>query len=398
MSSLEDYLAVALLTPLFDPTRHTSPTDPTVIWGIPVNLVGLSGVGKSARIKAIGRSVGLNVHTVYAGTKQPEDFSGAFVPTPNGIVIECVLPAARRCIEAGGGLIFLDEISCTRPATQASLLSFVNDRQVGDHLIPPRTRILMAMNPPEYAAGGHSIEPPLANRMAWKTYDNPSRDAWCSWLQGNATRLTPLDHGEQLVAQNWSTYWPEIVGLLTGFMQSVPEEVLHNQPKPEDEKSSAAWPSHRMWHWAACAVTAVRCINSDPSLELELVSSLVGEAASVQWAEWIAKADLPKPIDMLTKGWDPDPLRLDKTIAALTSMTQFVKSRADREEAMRLAEPAWRLLLKTIKAGKPDLVVNCAQTLIRSKLGRRDTTPNLTQAAESVIHDLAVGEFSSLAD
>ena len=88
-TSLEQLIAVCLMTP-----RH-EPTDPTCIWGLPLNIVGLSGGGKSERVAAACRAIGLPLQTVFPASKQPEDFGGAPFATPDGIVIECILPQAE---------------------------------------------------------------------------------------------------------------------------------------------------------------------------------------------------------------------------------------------------------------------------------------------------------------
>ncbi len=399
MSTLEQFLSVALLTPIFDPMSHTSPADPTVIWGVPVNLVGLSGIAKTARIKQIARAAGIPAHSVYAPTKQPEDFTGAYVPTPDGLVIECVLPAARKCIDRGFGCIHLSELSSARAAVQAALLSVVSERQIGDHLLPPRTRFLVDMNPPEYAAGGYALEAPMANRLAHYAYATPPNKSFANYLTGQAEQVIPIDKGESLIINNWNKHWPHVVGAMVGFLKGSKQDFIVNQPLPDDPNSGGSWPSLRTWHYTLCAIAASRCLGVNQAIELEFAQSLVGGGAATAWAEWMVKADLPDPYDMLTKGWAPDRKRLDRTVASLTSMTEYLKGMAptNRKDAVDLAEAAWGILGAALKANMGDLVVNPAQTLIISKLGLVETTTQTYDAAEGVIFDLTEKGYSQFA-
>lgn len=397
MSTLEQFLSVALLTPIFDPTRHMSPADPTVIWGVPVNLIGLSGIAKTSRIKAVGRSVGIPTHSVFVPTKQPEDFTGAYVPTPDGLVIECVLPAARKVIDHGFGCIHLSELSCGRPAVQAALLSVVNERQVGDTLLPPRTRFLIDMNPTEYAAGGYALEAAMANRLAHKAYDVPSKALFKKFLLGQVDKLDSLQNGESRVVKHWSTHWAMQIGMMSTFLDSCQDDVVMNQPLPDDPHSGGAWPSWRTWHYALCASAAARCLGLQ-EVEDEFVESLVGSGPATVWAEHKAKADLPNPRSMLTKGWKPDKKRLDRTIAALVAMAEYLRNYAteDRQDAVQLSANAWSILKDTMDAKLGDIVVGPAQVLVRARLGRAETNATTAAAAERVIYELTQAGFTGM--
>lgn len=388
MSTLEEFLSAALLVPLGDEPDLHPLQDPTTIWGVPMNLIGLSGIGKSSRLKAIGKAVGLPVHVVFAPTKMQEDFAGVYVQTPNGVIVDCVLPAAKKCIDQGGGLIVLDEISCATNSTQKPLLSFVNDRRVGDYVLPGRTRILTAMNPTEYATGGNPISGALANRMGHRKMPPPNNSDWGRWITGMKPNVIPVEQGEAIVCREWGNHWPIVAGLASGFAERVSSTTLHNQPKPDDPASEGAWPSPRMWYWAMRSIAAVRCLGMSKELEQEFVEALVGEGCAVEWMEWVAEADLPHPMEMLTKGWSPNKQRLDINIAALSAMTNYVRARPTREEQVRLATPAWHLLKKTMEANLSDQVVNQAQLLLRSQLARHNTNTECQAISEQVIYDL----------
>ncbi len=399
--SIEDLLTVAMLTPLGDPRNQAT------IWGVPMNLIGLSGIGKSDRIRSIGRAVGLNIYPVYCTTKQPEDFTGVPVPLGDGtIALECILPAARACINQGRGGIFLDEISDARPTVQAALHSFINDRQVGDHVLPPKTRILLAMNPVDHATAGYGLSAAMANRMGHVEYKAPSSYEWGEWLFGRtAPPLQNVGNGEQVVTDNWFDHWPIIQGLGYAFMQkkgdrstdkegNPVEGILHRQPPAGSEEAGGPWPSHRTWAWLLHAITAVRCLKAPKSLELAFAKALVGTGAAKEWTQYVAKADLPDPAKMVKQGWQPTN-RIDKNHAALGSLVSYVVHRSTREEQVRAAIAAWKILNGCVQAGIADITLRPAQDLVDNKLAHEGRVPaDLKQAAEETIYQLSMKGFT----
>src|SRR5512147_358544 len=93
---------------MFTPHHEDDPADPSCRWGQPSILWGGSGIGKSARIKQLARRAGLECRVVMPAQRLPEDFAGVLTPNPSsptGVSIECLLPAVRSLIAAGGGVL-----------------------------------------------------------------------------------------------------------------------------------------------------------------------------------------------------------------------------------------------------------------------------------------------------
>jgi hypothetical protein len=400
VASIERFLSVALLTPLVNPEIGQHPRDPIVRWGVNTNLVGLSGVGKSDVVGSTCRRIGIDMFPVFAATKQPEDFSGAIVPTPQGIVIECILPAARAAINNGGGCIFVDEISDARPATLAAMHSFLNDRRAGDHPLPPRTRFITAMNPAEYATAGHGLSPAMANRTAHVKFPPPTRTKWCNWAEGNLDRLISIGAGENKVIENWNTHMSTSVSLVTKFMEKVEDEMLHNQPKPDDPHSEGAWNSPRTWWWFVCARNTVACLGESRGLELEMAEALLGPGPKDAWAEHLEEAALTSPLDMVAGKWNPNKLRLDITDMSLRAMVGYLRdvAKEDRAQAIGLAVGAWQQIEKTVDVGLADLVVKPANVLLRAKLGRKKTNDQVAEIAERIIDRLTADGYSKFSE
>ena len=131
------------MTPLVSPGQH--PSDLTVRWGLPTNIIGLSGTAKTQRVGAIARSLGLPLQTVFPSHHLPEDFGGINFVTPDGLASGCGLAPAKKLMNAGRGVFFIDELSTARPSVLASCFGVLDSRTFGDVLFPNMVRSLTAI-------------------------------------------------------------------------------------------------------------------------------------------------------------------------------------------------------------------------------------------------------------
>ena len=137
---------------------------------VPVLLWGTPGTGKSALIATLGRLDGAHTATVIGSRREPADLAGLPVVQEDGSVVLAPPRWARELVEAGGGYLFLDELSRAAPAVQAAMLRVAMEKVVGDLPLPAATRIVAAANPADVAAGGWELEPPTANRFLHLTH------------------------------------------------------------------------------------------------------------------------------------------------------------------------------------------------------------------------------------
>lgn len=197
---MEGIMSIAMLTPMGDPN------DADCKWGAPILLEGPPGIGKSGMINQAAASVGLPLETVYLGQRQPEDLSGAPIPDGDGDAnIVCILPAVRRLMLQKKGVLFLDELSCARPATQGAGLSTVQERAVGDTQLPGSIRVFAAANPPEQSAGGWRLAPPMENRLVHFKVECPTPRDWGIYmLRGKTVQIKNLTVGESRIREKLS--------------------------------------------------------------------------------------------------------------------------------------------------------------------------------------------------
>lgn len=394
--TLEQLILSALMTPQVDPYDPDGPASPYCRWGLPMNLVGLSGIGKSQRVASAIRAVNLPFQKVFPSHKQPEDFGGVPMQTVDGMVMECILPQARALLNAGQGVLFIDELSTARPSVQAVCLGVTDERRIGDHQLPNKVRVLASMNPPDYAAGGFSLEAALANRLVHIKTPAPSVDNWGNWLLGRPdTSIPTFVEAEKTVKDNWHKEWAKTRALVLGFVRAQGDKVLHAQPDPDSEASGGPWPSPRTWYFATCAITTVRALKMPKELENELLFGCVGTNIEEEWMEWCAKADLPDPEEMLRKGWIADPKRLDITAAALTAMSSWLCALPDVQERHKLAAPAWDIVGDTFDAGLKDLVLPIAHDLALAQLNHNNPYAPAAKAAANAMKKL--GTFARYA-
>src|SRR5436853_7334790 len=126
-------LTIALSVPM-----SLSPEDPDCIMGLPHIWWGPPGIGKSAQAKQASSACILPMEVFYPATRQPEDFSEtAFPDGQGGIKFECTFGPLRKALGwKDGGVVFIDEVSCARPAVQGALLSLILERRIGSITLP----------------------------------------------------------------------------------------------------------------------------------------------------------------------------------------------------------------------------------------------------------------------
>jgi len=368
MDLFEKVITVSMSTPLG--IGPTAPFNPVAPWGINVNAIGGSGVGKSGRIRAIGKSLGMNVYPIFSATKTPEHIGGFPVMTPAGFSLECALPQVRAAMDDGNAIIFLDEISSAPPAVQAALLSFVNERTIGEYVLPPKVRILLAMNPADIAANGRDLEVPMANRVLHFNYTPPPKKQWVDLMAGIYSPETgTIKDNDELVRKHWREHFGTVLEIVDTFLDAsggsikerdedgkeVTRSKFYDQPNADDPRASKAWPSHRTWHWALNSIVAARCLGMDISVQQAMVEGLIGAGIASEWAAYVKKANLPHPHDVLTNGWTV-PKQLDVVRIVAMSCATYTAQEEDPALKAQYAAKCLRLFQSICDAQYNDLI------------------------------------------
>src|SRR5262249_12338554 len=195
---------------------------------------------------------------------------------------------AERLASAGTGVLFLDETSTAPPAVQAALLRVVLERTVGDLVLPGGVAVVAAANPPEQAADGWDISPPLANRFCHLEWDLQAREWADGILAGFAQPAVPALPADRMRAE--TTAARANVGAFVAVGPHLP------RAHPGDGAGAGrAWPSPRSWDMAARLLAATVVCGSTGQVAALLVAGVVGTGAAAEFLAWREDLDLPDP-------------------------------------------------------------------------------------------------------
>lgn len=326
----------------------------SVAAGVPVLLWGSPGTGKTSVVRALGESFGWPVEVVVGSIREPTDFAGLPVVVDGNVRLAAPV-WARRLADAGEGLLFLDELTTAPPAVQAAMLRIVLERVVGDLELPPGVRVVAAANPPEQAADGWDLAPPLANRLVHLDWPVDAK-AVANGLAVGFPKPEPFDFSEPDPARLVSAR-----AAVAAFLKVRPALVL--QVPTVAAKAGKGWPSPRSWETIAVLLATCDTIGANEDVRAALVTGAVGEGPGIEFLSWLMHADLPDPEAVLA---DPDsfelPERSDRAFAALTAVASVAITRGDAESWTA----AWRVLAKATKTA-PDVATLVAQSLAAAR-------------------------------
>lgn len=289
---------------------------PPLIWGKP-------GIGKTSIIAAITKQLGVPLKVIIAALREPTDFLG--LPQLVDGRTKYLPPDWAWELNETGGVLFLDEISCAPPSVQNALLRVVHERCVGDSLaLKPNVFIAAAANPPDQITSGFNLTAPLASRFIHFHLELNAEE----WSQGmiNGWPTLPVP----TLPSDWKEkFYPSMRALIGGYIKIRPDKVI-DLPKDETQ-AGLAWPTGRTWDLAAEMLAAAKSANCPFEVEVEILRGCVG-AAAVEFYEWLEKANLPDPEDLLANPTTAKlPREADILLVTLATLNAAVLQRNTRE-------------------------------------------------------------------
>jgi hypothetical protein len=310
--------------------------------GIPVHLVGIPGIGKTALAEAFSTRLGLHLETLIASVRDRTDFGGLPYPS-DGQVKLLHLPWVERLIRAPhGAILFLDELGTAPSDVRPALLRVILERVVGDtRLDPARVRLMAASNPGELGEG----EGPETWSLAFKTrmchirYPGPPADKFAdAQLMGWEDPLGGLDLPSKKVVE---TALPEARALVAAFIRRHPEALA---PLPKPGQEVWGWANHRTWQaFAGPALAAWIALGRPETLREALQIVLVGCLGPYgeTFAAWVKEQSLPDPEEILR---DPERFPLPDRVDILHVVTGSVTAAAIRQPTLSRWEAAWTFI------------------------------------------------------
>jgi AAA domain (dynein-related subfamily) len=328
---------------------------------VPPLVMGKPGVGKTARLTQLAEAKGAHIEVIIASLRDPTDFGGLPIRTEEGVRLlapQWAIEADRIAREGRAAWIFLDEITTAPPAVQAALLRFMNERQLGELRLHHMVRVIAAANPPDEAAGGWSLEAPLANRLAhFNLLANAEQ-----WAEGMITGF-PLPRVRSL-PDNWEIGVPIMRSKIASFIRRR-GNLLIDMPQ-DDEKRAGPWPSPRTWDFGTRLMAAAEALGEDNDEQLGMLASCVGNGAATEFVSWLTALDLPDPEELLA---NPENLKIekdrpDRTHAMLAGVVSAMAGQPTSDRYLQ----CWKVLAQAAKLETADIAVGLVATV--RKIGR----------------------------
>lgn len=346
-------------------------------WGLPLLLWGPSGVGKSEITEAAPARWGLPVVPLSPAEHGDGAFGDVPVPRPDSAVLDYPAPGYVLDVfqPAGGGVLFLDEATNADPGIQRYVQGIARARRIGSCDLGPTVRVIAAANPPDIATGGHALSLPMRRRfvhLEWRTDDDGFLDWLTSADHAASVQDTIVDPQlaraeEARVLALWPAAYARAAALVRAFLSSRRDLIRVEPTSGATEQGS---PCPRTWEYVTCALAGADVHGLSAEDRFALVVGAVGKAAGMRCLEFIARADLPDPADVLAGRvqWQWDPQRPDAGQATLQSCAAY--ARASQRDRQARADALWSMLGALAAAGVGDVAFLIGRDLVKHDLHR----------------------------
>lgn len=307
---------------------------------VPLSL-GIPGVAKTAYFESLARATGRRFIAYMLDQSLPEDLKG--YPLIQEVEINGgtskamvhVLEESRLRADREPCVVLIDELTCAGHSMQAAALQWINQ--------PSRLSwMFAAANPPDKAAAGVDLTPPMVNRLCVLDWETPVDAIRAGWRNGFDFPAPDVP----ILPANWRDWMPKWGVLLDEFIQRFPD---HLEAYPRDPaKASEPYPTPRSWTNAGRLCAAAESVGAGKLVRDRLIRGCVGDGAALDFAAYLADQSLPDPEEILA---DPGSLELprrgDLAIAVMRGVLGAVKARNTPERWERLRDVAERTWLSS---------------------------------------------------
>ena len=329
--------------------------------GLPIVLWGVSGTGKTSRIRQLQSALQTPMWGLSLSELEPTDLIGFPVTedTPLGKVVRFAPPAwAREVTAKGGGIVFFDELNRVVSVQVLNAAQrIIHERQVGDLTLPAKTSFVAACN-----HAGRSGTLPLTSAFANRCLHVEWQRSFAEWRQG-VMEGWPAEE-PRLLPKTWPALVPAKSALIAGFLQSRPT-LLDAEPEDPHE-AGKAWPSGRSWEmgWTMMAALSEMGYADKSPESIAAVCAAVGDGPGKEWRQFVTHLDLPDPESILANPTTaPMPERQDYVLVVLSSVaTAALDKSYPVDQWVARYKAAWKFVARAAKVAR-DVVIPSARTL-----------------------------------
>ena len=330
---------------------------------VPVILWGPPGQGKTSVIKALALNANRHLEIILASIREPQDFAG--LPSIIAGKMSLIAPDwAQKLADTERGILFTDEVNTAPPSVQAALLRVCLDKVAGDCELGMDTSVIAAANPPEQAADGWDLAPPLANRFCHLDWSLPMEVVRMGlsgqWPRYEFDKPSDAEFEKALITEN---------SILSGFITSRPDLVTALPDSTADQ--GRAFPTPRSWESAARLSAFVSASNLSEGVRRLLLKGSVGVAAAAEYITYRNNTDLPDPDKVLS---EPKNFTLPPRADQIYVLGVGILNVLTRNNSSDRWHAAGQVLEKIVDSGHPDMAVSFARQWLKIRPGTE--TPN----------------------
>jgi len=349
--------------------------------GLPLILWGPPGIGKTAAVKRISRSLGFHFRDTSMPVTDPVDLAGFHVPDIEGQVVRN-LPATwveEVNQHKHGAVQLFDEMTSCEEDGHAAMMRIVLEGKAGDVQVAPTVRFMFCANPIDCATNATPLPPPMANRLCHLDFQAPDFTEWVKWLQdgryleaqSKSPTVEEIVAREAKVADMWPGAMAQAEAMISAFIMARP--TLFNPGVPEGPERHRAHPSPRSWELAVSALASSIVHDLNSAERYTFIRACVGSAATKELQQFLREVDLPAP-DKLLDGEVELKLnkRADRTMAILSSCQAFLASThpidaddAEMDAWKTRVDAFWGVCRQVIDAGSAELVKPSAEAMVK---------------------------------
>lgn len=279
------------------------------IWGPP-------GIGKSALVEQFGNEVGLECVSLIGSQLAPEDLIG--VPRIEGD--RSIFCPPRTIARDEPYLLFIDELNACTFEVQKAFYSLINDRRLGEYVLPAGSVVVGAGNRAQDQAIVKPMSSALMNRMLHVELKANSRD----WLQ-------------------WA-YSQGIHEWVIGYVETRPDHLWVEPPKTQE-----TFTTPRSWHILSDALRAYGTDVTPEEVEI-LASGCLSPGHARSFGAFVKQLHGNLRVDLVLRGDQPLP-RAPEDRDVLYFIVQAIRAQLAKElpPEREAAKPQHRQLVQHSK-------------------------------------------------